>query len=287
MQSVNTSQNALADLRTVQEAMVRIWSNKQYFESLSLANRQTSELEKAIINSLDSKRLKLYQDDILIRRIYLVKQCFKLTWKVLADEGEGEELVNNYWNQHPSSNSNAFFELEFFPNFLHNSNAIKNYPYVVELAKYEWLRHKALFDSSAMKRARSANLFSKNDRQTMVPMLHPALVLANFNYPVHKIAGRTAANRWKEQTYKTDDHYIAIYQSLNDRKKLRVIELDEFSFMLLDYARSNRLTYEELIQYACSLLPGEDAVATATELIEMFIQFEQLDMILGSSKHIQ
>lgn len=285
MQSVNPSQNELADLRTVQEAMVRIWSDKQYFEGLAKEQRQPSEPENSIINSLDPKRFKLYQEDVLVRRMYLINQCFKLTWKALANEGEA--LVNNYWNQHPSTNFNAINELEFFPDFLQNSNAIKNYPYLVDLAKYEWLRRKAQIEGAAMERSASTDLSSKNDLQIMEPILNPSLVLGRFKFPVHKIAGRIAANRWKKYTYERDDHFIAIYQSLNDRKKLRVIELDEFSFMLLDFAKSNQSTYEELIQYACSLLPGEEAAATATDLLEMCFQFEQVDMILGSRSTIQ
>lgn len=281
LRNASKASRIMDNLKAVQEALVKILGNCHEFKRFEQSDEMDS-LDKEILGKLDPSGVKSYADDVSLRRIQAVGQCYRLTCKMLGKDRD--TFVDNYWIHNPSSYHNPIHELASFPIFLRAANAQRTYPYLIDLAEYEWLRKRVLLIATEIVRCDSIDLSLASNRKTQQPVLNPTLAIQHFNYPVHKIASRVAAGRWKKYSYEAQDFYLVAFQNLRQRDELRIIELGEFSFVLLRYAIETKCSYESMLQYAIGLAPEQSVEDTTADVIELLIQFDELDIILGSRK---
>lgn len=99
-------------------------------------------------------------------------------------------------------------------------------PYLADLAAYEWMRRKVHISAEPLAAGRR---FGGEIRLAV----NSSLMLERFDYPVHTIAKRVAAGRWRKHSYEMDSHFLAVYQDPPDRCNLRLQELGALAFDFL------------------------------------------------------
>ncbi|MBX9689325.1 MAG: hypothetical protein K2X27_21630 [Candidatus Obscuribacterales bacterium] len=270
----------MTSLKEIQEAMVGIWGSRKGFEDYAKSG-QIPGLGNEFESQLDPNRVKLYFEDVSTRRAQVTRNCYSLTLRVIGKNKTG--LVEKYWEKYKSSSSNPIFELANFPKFLRDEcEELKDFPYLADLAEYEWMRRELQLDSSILECGSFIDLKSSSKRQLHKPVANATIKLRRFGYPVHQIASRTAAGRWRKHRYEAGDFYLAVYQDPKDRTETRIQGLGQLAYKLLEVMISGRSSYEELIQYAVEELPDDKLSRTRNSVIEMLRQFNNCGILLGS-----
>lgn len=267
----------MSNLKDTQEALIKILSSRKNFEAF----QQKGGMLGQTLGSICPDRAKQYFNDIASRRLYLTQNCYALTLRVLGKAKK--DLVEKYWSNHGSSIFNPVFELADFPEFLRDEfQETNSIPYLIDLAHYEWLRRSVMINPSAIEKGQQIDLDSLEQRRLNRPFLNSTLLLREFNYPVHTIANRVAAGRWKKHSYAARKFYLAAYQDPEQRSAICVRELGEFAFCLLSNAREKSWSYDQLLQGALELAVEESTEEIIDSAIEMLQQFEQCGIFRGS-----
>ncbi|MBX9720530.1 MAG: hypothetical protein K2X81_03955 [Candidatus Obscuribacterales bacterium] len=259
--------------------MVNVFGREGYCSKIDAEDKSIEPAE--LFAGVDKERLALYAKHVGIRRFSLTKSCYSLTLKVIGQRKR--EIVEEYWIAHRSSSFNPVYELEKFPAFIREQKDLLDlYPYLADLAEYEWLRRSALICPAQIENGDKINYCSKDNRKKYSPLLNATLVLKRFDYPVHTIASRVAASRWRKYSYEKNEVYLLAFQDLFERDQLRVMELGELAWELVNLACCKHICYEELLGAAAQLMPEQSYEETSTDIIGLLQDFELRGILTGS-----
>ncbi len=265
-------------LQEVQELMMRLWSNAKDFETF----KSTGELPgvpKEFLAGLDPERVAMYHRDVMSRRMRFTKGAYTLTLRVIG--ADKDKIVNQYWDEYASSHFNPFESRDTFPIFLRTKTELmEKYKYLANLAEYEWLRYIVIGSGADMEVGQELDVDSAETRKQYYPVVNSTILLKKFDYPVDKVAKRVAGGRWRHYKYKVKDYFLAVYQDPDDREEIRVQELGEVSFKLLESALKKK-SFEQLVAEAVELIAEQSAEETTDDVIYMFQQFARCGIFLG------
>ncbi|HFD86661.1 MAG TPA: hypothetical protein ENJ35_03175 [Gammaproteobacteria bacterium] len=104
----------------------------------------------------------------------------------------GENFFNlcarHYWRSHHSHSGDLHDYGEHFADFLEAIEDRHGLPYLADVARLEWLAHRAFHAADASAITVSAlQQLSENTLDSLHLKLHPSLQLLTSNYPVHRI----------------------------------------------------------------------------------------------------
>ncbi len=265
-------------LKEVQDLMMRLWSNSNDLETF----KSTGELPgvpKEFLEGLDPERVAVYHQDIVARRMRFTKGPYALTLRVIGnDKGK---IVNQYWDEYASSHFDPFEGRDTFPAFLRTQNELmEKYPYLADLAEYEWIRFSVIGSGAELEVGQPLDLESVESYKQYYPVVNSTILLKKFDYPADKVAKRVAGGRWRHYKYKVKDFYLVVYQDPEDREEIRVQELGEVAYKLLESAQKQK-SFEQLVQEAIELIPEQTAQETTADVIYMFQQFARVGIFMG------
>lgn len=277
--------NIMATLKELQEALVKLWGDPDELERCKLGDHG-SDLQRELIYVINPSRMRLYQDDVAARRMSLMDESYGLTMRILGKDAK--RLVTKFWVKNPSSFHNPVHEMKAFPEFLRSENvAADTVPYLVDLAAYEWLWRSVLMNSTDLEEGKSVDINDPVIRRSYRPVVNSTLEIRHFDYPVHTIANRVAGHRWKKSSYEIEDAFMVGFQNPDNREEFRPLELGEWTFNIIELAMQKKCSYDELIQESIKLLNDDtdDSEGEITaEIIDLFIQLEELGIFMGSRK---
>lgn len=269
----------MASLKDIQEAMVNVFSQEGHCSEIDAKKNSAEKAE--LFAGVDKERLALYAKHVGIRRFNLTRSCFGLTLKVIGERKR--EIVEEYWVAYKSSSFNPVYELEKFPVFVRSKKELLAlFPYLGDLAEYEWLRRSVLICPAQIEYGDKIDYWSPGDRKKYSPLLNATGILKKFDYPVHTIASRVAASRWRKYSYERRDVYLLAYQDLRERDQLRILELGELAFELVNLACCKHVCYEDLFLAAARLMPEQSYEDTCADIIALLQDFEDRGVLTGS-----
>lgn len=90
-------------------------------------------------------RLEIYRDAYYLRLLEILQQDYNGLYTLLGDE-QFDQLCRHYINDHPSQFRSVRWFGQYLPDYIQDFTPYKDHPYLVEMAKFEWLLTEA-FDS--------------------------------------------------------------------------------------------------------------------------------------------
>lgn len=158
------------------------------------------KLSKGVIN-----KIKIYRDLVNHSLRGVVTSIYPLTKYILKKDWS--RLVNKYLEVYPHSSPILNRVAKDFPKYLSKQESIvSKYPFVYELALYEWLELEVYEKENVL----------VNDRKK--PCLNPIHVICPFQYPIHKVIERIKDDKLVTKIDKKHTN-ILIYR---DPKTLKV-----------------------------------------------------------------
>jgi len=130
------------------------------------------------------ERMSVYANGYPARIQESLKEVYEAVYHVLGD-GRFSELCRAYVHQYPSHNYNLNFVGRYLPGFLQGSLFSKAFPFLVDLAKLEWLIWKAFhaFDEPAFQPHQLAEVPAENWEQAQI-VFQPSVGLIASSWPI-------------------------------------------------------------------------------------------------------
>lgn len=173
-------------------------------------------------NGISEERMHVYEECFLNGINELLSNCFPILQHILS-HSQWRELIRCFYARHPSK-SPLFYEIpeEFLSYLLQEKPMLEKFPFLIELAHYEWMEF-VLEMASEM--AERPSLQEINLHKTKVAVSNLAEIVA-YNYAVHRISLNYVPAKNEQK-----DTYLCVYRDTNDDVKF--MELNALSARLL------------------------------------------------------
>ncbi len=124
------------------------------------------------------------------------------------------------------------------------------YPYLSQLAKYEWTELECIED-----KANTTNFTEQNINATLINYklyLNPTLRLLNFDYPILRIAQKIKNKTSKSFRFKPKKTFLIAFRDA-ENYNCKFAEITQFGFNILKSIQDFNVTYQGLAHKAVSL----------------------------------
>lgn len=202
------------------------------------------------------------------------------------------ELVERYRRTCPNRSYQLYRAAETFPAFLQANESIRReIPYLVELARYEWLEVELLNAPEPQYPEGLQAIFPMRpeDLQNQVPYLNPVSRLVQFHYPLTDLLaefnapgqeGLITPSALKAEAQPVD---LLLYRDLQTLQ-VRFFKLNPLTTRLLNLAQTG-LSYDRLFIKLQETAPGLDQLTLETiqmEGLTFLTQCQQEGILLGA-----
>jgi len=167
-------------------------------------------------------RMQIYEECFFNGINELLRNCFPIIHQILQND-EWQALVRAFYATHPATTP-LFYEIpqEFLNYLLQTKPLVNSYPFLVELAHYEWME---IALETATGEA-PAPVAAKIDFENTALAVSPLAEVVAYHYAVHRISPAYLPNAEDEQVT-----YLCVYRDADDEVKF--IELNALSARLL------------------------------------------------------
>lgn len=264
----------MPDLKTASNSKILenyylVWTNREKREAL-LQGPESAEH--------DARGLKLYASLIEMGRMDLMSSIYPCIKQLLGKKFR--DLVLAYYETMPPRHYNLNQSAKDFARYIaeHEEKLIERYPFIVELAEFEWVElevmelrtNTELRTNKELKTNKDLRADSAEDFATASPKLAEVTYLRAYKYPVMSISRALLDGEKLPRRVKKEATWMAIYRDM-ETHNCRFYELSEISFELLRAVQNNKgITYGDLIRQAVSLSKNnpEDTVNDFLTLVE-------------------
>lgn len=172
----------------------------------------------------------IYRDNITSTFIQTLTDIYPLTFSLLGEDFF-RQTAKAYIFQYPSRSSNLNDYGEYFSSFLADYSLLVNFPYLSEVAQFEWYCHK-LYDAPdhTSKNLLTIKNLSANHYEKLQFILHPASQLMQCNYPILQIINLCKNNSQEIINIDSGGTYLFIFRPLHEISLL-VLSEDEYVFL--------------------------------------------------------
>mgnify|MGYP006076019249 CR=1 FL=1 len=225
---------------------------------------------------VEDRRMSVYRGLVYNNIQNFIGKSFPVIRKIMGDR-EWHQMLYDYVNRHKSYTP-LFSKMpnEFLQYLEHECEGPpENFPYLLELAHYEWLETALSIDTREID---LSNIDQKGNLLEGIPVLNPISIALAYVWPVHEISPRNLP-----KSPPSEKTYIFVYRRQNDEVGFIVLNL--VSAKLVEYLQSNEKNngHQILTKIAHELKhPNPEIVIQGG--LEMMQNFLIKDILLGTKK---
>lgn len=223
---------------------------------------------------IEARRMKVYSD-LLFNN---VKSFLENSFPVLSgiiEPGRWQEIVRNYFKHHQARTPLFPKMPQEFVHYLVDEfePGAQDYPFMQELAHYEWLELEALLDAQDIETVSVDEGLDPLDGQ---PVLNPLARPHAYAYPVHKIS----------KNYLPDEApggptYLIVYRDRND--EVGFMEINSITARLVELIASNKgCTGRQMLEKIAAELGHSQPQTVINGGKEILAQLLEKDVLLGA-----
>jgi len=272
-----------SSLREIEKTMTLLFMNREAREDfLAGSNKDVPDL---IADEIDKWGVELYADLLNYGHHDVMKSIFPLCAKLLGKKWDG--IVDDYLHTCPPNHFNLNRTAKRFPKYVENSldDERKRFPYLAELADYEWIEMELLeleLDQDLPK-SELGNLESPEHFTNYRPVVNPAMIMRHYQYPIIAIAERIEASKHKPTKVKPGESDVVVFRS-PETNGCRFLSVGPVAAKIIETARDSRMTYAELISMAVSMNANDDPTRVVADFLELVEHLQTNQLFLGSTK---
>lgn len=168
------------------------WQN-QLSQALVLPATEDANQDLSALQGVEARRLALYQELMFNTVAESLQSIYPYTYQFMSANGRDakiwEALVEDYRRAYPNPSHKLMGAVEHFPEFLsQQEDWLAQYPFLSELALYEWLEMQVLnLPDSHPPMAHPHGLPSLDELAHYAPVWNPSRVLQHFEYPIPEL----------------------------------------------------------------------------------------------------
>jgi hypothetical protein len=211
-----------------------------------------------------------------------MSSIYPLSAKVLKHKWE--PIVTSYFLRHPAQHYHLNEAGRRFKEYLLEDQAqhVKAYPFLPELADYEWIEMEVLEKNIVAQKKPNLVLSKPEQFMQYSPILNPVLILRKYNYPISKIASRLENDITLRGVTRAAASYLACYRD-PETNRATFLDLSELPFEIVQALIDAPHSYAELIKLTVSRLPNANPQDSVAQFLEINETFQTLNLFIGSS----
>lgn len=270
-----------SSLRDIEKTMTTLWMRRQ--EREAFLEGDESKINADIAGQIDKSGVELYASLLNYGHQDVISSIFPFCAKLLHKHWE--EIVDDYLEEYPPNHYNLNRSAERFPEYLdrHQPKLKKRFPYIVELADYEWLELELLEKDAIPPQSELETLESPEQFADYAPIVNPALALRRYNYSIMKIAEEIESSCQKPRNSSRMPTNIVVYRDPCGNRS-RFLEVGSVAASIIEMALEGKAPYSELISFAVSMNPNHDPQSTVIEFLAMVENLQENHLFLGNRK---
>lgn len=276
----------MPSLRDIEKTVGTIWIDRkarQWFLSGSLKKKApecVEHLNADVLKEVDRKGAELYGRLINFGHYDLLCCIYPYCQKVLGKDWE--YIAEKYFKEYPSDHYNLNRICRHFPEFISTcSEEMAKYPYLAELADYEWLELAKVEDATPIERAESVSIDSLEKISIYSPIVNQTLVLRRYKYPILEMTSHFEEAKRIRKKFKEDACNVVIFRDPTHR--VRFIELGNVAAAVVEKAQSEQSSYQDLLRLAIEMNPNRNPQDMVVQLLELIEELQTDTVFVGSS----
>jgi uncharacterized protein len=274
-------------LHEIEKTVSTLWLNRQARKWL-LTGRKSAPPEclkdapEEILQAVDRNGVALYGGLISYGHHDVMESIYPYCCKLLGKKWES--LVDDYLLKFPPTHHNFNRLCCKLPEYLekYGGSLLDRYPYLAELADYEWIELEKLEEDTDIQVFSHESLTDPEQIATLHPVRNPTLTVRDYKYNILEISDALEDGRKLPKKIMPERTLVAIYRNPKTHR-CKFVEIGEAAAQIVELAR-NSVTYQSLIPTVVSLTPElspQEAVAQFLDLIE---ELQELGVFVGSIK---
>lgn len=245
--------------------------------------KQVASLDQSILKDLDPKGAAVYSRSIAWEHKNLMARIYPYTAKLLGDLFA--EIVRDYYERYPSSHFDFHQIVKDFPEFLANCRPelVRRYPYIVELADFEWLELEKLEDKAVIQAGLELEISKLEQIQAYGPVLNQTLTLRKYKYAIPDIAENFRDKKRPRKKFPEKSCRVTVFRAPQS-DDLRFIELGEVLSSLVEETQKGHCSYQVLLKLAIDRIPEKDPTQVVLNFLELIDELQKDKIFVGSVK---
>lgn len=193
-----------------------------------------SNTQKSSLNPHSIRGLKTYQANAAASALRSLQAAYPVIVQLIGDDAF-EHLALDFWAQHPPVYGDLAQWGDKLTEFIASISALKNEPYLSDVAKAEWAMHTASTAADLSADFASFSLLAEHDPDALSLQLAPGTALIQSKFPIASIltAHLYAASRLEEvgRKLQQDNPEIALVYRNGFRPVISSCTVDEAGFI--------------------------------------------------------
>ena len=266
----------MSSLRDIEKTISTFWTNRDARLWLAegadpaTAPAAVKDIDQEILHAADHKGVALYGRMINYGHHDVMDSIFPFCSKLLSNEWE--DVVDDYLLRYPPDHYNLNRICRHFSEFLvkYGQKHLALYPFLAELADYEWMELEKIQDDSFINRGDATAISTPEQIMTLAPIVNSTLIIRKYKYPIAEIAVRMEAGHKVRRKVPPKETYVAIFRD-PESHRIRFLELGRAAAALVKAVQIEAADYQSLLKLAVSLTPEltpDQAVLDFLQLIE-------------------
>lgn len=276
-------------LTEIEKLLVRLWTDPKFFADAAA----TGVLSDFPAEKLDIRGASVYAAVLKANRLETMKAICPRTCKIAGEHWE--RLVLSYCKKMPElslnrpNNCNHFLlnnmAAHFHEYFLAEENALAaNYPYMADLIHFE-VTEAALCELDVeIRYDKQTELKDARQFSSLAPVINPCLKVLRYQFDIPEILSAIdLLTDSKEPLAFVGKDVVLLAVRNPSSHKIRVIEVNELTALIVDTAIGGTRSYQDLVALAADhcLLPSE---ALTKHCFELFTELKEQFVIVANHR---
>lgn len=233
-------------------------------------------------DSIDKSGVELYASLLEYGQQELMSSIYPYCAQILKKKWE--PTVREYFSLYPPNHYNLNRAAQRFPTYLKHegSRLLKRHQFLAELADYEWLELEMLEKDEDVIPQPNLVLSKPEHFVQYAPLLNPALLLREYEYPVSEIVEKSSRKK-SVAGVKPRATRVAIFRNpLTNHCKY--LDVGEIAFEVIQANIDSPHTYADLITLAVTRAGNPNPQKVVEEVLDLVEKLQQLQVFIGSTK---
>jgi hypothetical protein len=276
-------------LHEIEEALCTLWMNRRQREAF-LDNSGTGKkgkkstgdlsLSPELSEKIDRNGIRLYAQLLNIGHQDLMENVFPGCARLIGDKWT--DVVDDYLEKFPPSHFNLNRSAEKFSQYLAKwgERYVRKYPFIVELADYEWLELELLEHPALIEVYEHTPLSSPEQCALLRPVVNPVLAIRRYKYPITAIVEHLEDNCCIPKDAAPNETAVAVFRD-PESHSCRFLEIGEMTARIVEVALESPTSYKDLIELAVAS-GGMDPQQCVIEFLSMVEKLQEVRLLVGS-----
>lgn len=269
-----------ASLRDLERTLSVLWTSEIHRSNfLKNGSLPTDEFAQSMTSEIDERGVRTYAELIKIGRSDLMLSVYPGCARLLNKKWQ--ETIDDYFETCPPKHYHLNMAASSFSEYLieHCPQHLRKFPYLADLADYEWVELQLMEDAQQIKVLPHTPLTEPVHFEKFAPVVNPVLTIRNYNYPVPVIVDYLREGQLP-RNISPREVSVAVYRDPETHLG-RYVEITPGIVQLITEAQTQPTAYADLAATAIAYSQAGSAESALLEFFEAVEKLQSLNIFVG------